>query len=712
MKIWGVLFAIAVGTGCAAGFKTTGAIEPSAAQKKFNDETAWLEEVEGERALNFVRAMNEKTQKEFEADRRFSVFRGQFEKILEAKDRIPFGYFIGNRIYNFWQDEKHVRGIWRRTTMQSYRTSKPKWETVLDLDQLAKSEGENWVYGGATCWPKEESRCFLRLSRGGKDADVVREFDLKSKRFIADGFALPEAKSETAWWDLDTALVSTDWGPGTLTKAGYPRQIRIWTRGTDHASAPVAFTVEESDVAAGIWTVHTPDESVLFFTRSIDFFNQEVFWISPDFKDQRKLPLPTDARIIGLHKGQLIFSVRSPWNAPTPGVKTQIGEGMLAAFSLKAWVDTGKIQKIDLIYAPTVSQAFDEVVITKDAVFVSYLDNVEGKLKRLTFDGEWRMDELVVPRHISVGFVTATSFRSDLMIRVEGFLDPTQVLYSADGLRLPEKIKQAPPRFNAGDMAVTQYWAQSADGTKIPYYEIAKAGTEKSALPTILYAYGGFNLSSTPWYSGGIGKVWLERGGRFVVANIRGGGEFGPRWHKAALKEQRPKAFQDFIAVGEHLVSRGATTPRQLGIMGGSNGGLLVGAVSVLRPDLFEAVDCQVPLLDMLRFHLWLAGHSWKGEYGDPDIPEQRKVLESYSPVHNVKAGVKYPEIFFVTSTKDDRVHPAHARKMAYVFQSINQPFYYYENIEGGHGAAANLKQRAYKSALEFVYFSRKLGLH
>jgi prolyl oligopeptidase len=711
MRVWAIFFVLTAGTGCAAGVKSAAAIEPTAAQKLYNDETAFLEEVEGEEALNFVRELNQKTQKEFEADPRFARFRAQFEKILEAKDRIPFAYFLGGRLYNFWQDEKHVRGIWRRTTIESYRTANPKWETVLDLDKLARVEKENWVYGGATCWPKEESRCFIRLSRGGKDADVVREFDLKTKQFVDQGYGLPEAKSETAWWDLDTALVSTDWGPGTLTKAGYPRQIRVWKRGTDHTQAPILFTAEESDVAAGIWTVHTPDESAFFFTRAIDFFNQEVFWVSPDLKEQKKLPLPTDARIIGLHKGQLLFSVRSPWSAPTPGSRTQVGEGMIAAFSLQRWIESGKLERIEVIFAPSASQAFDEVVETKDAIFVAYLDNVEGKLKRIHFDGEWKPDELVVPRHMSVGFVTASPFRSDLMIRVEGFLNPTQVLYSGDGLQLPVKIKQAPPRFNSKGMAVTQYWAQSADGTKAPYYEIAKAGSERTAAPTILYAYGGFNLSSTPWYSGGIGKVWLERGGRFVVANIRGGGEFGPRWHKAALKKNRPKAFQDFIGVAEHLIARGATTPQQLGIMGGSNGGLLVGAVAVMRPDLFEAVDCQVPLLDMLKFHLWLAGHSWKGEYGDPEIPEERKVLESYSPVHNVKPGVKYPEIFFVTSTKDDRVHPAHARKMAYVLKKADQPFYYYENIEGGHGAAANLKQRAYKSALEFVYFSRKLGL-
>ncbi len=710
MRFLSLIVSASLVLGCAPGVKSdVQLITPE--ERKFNEETAWLEEVEGEKALTFVRGLNERSQKELESDVRFPVFKTQFEKILEAQDKIPFVTFIGNRVYNFWQDGKSIRGVWRRTTVANYREKNPKWETVLDIDKLAKAEKENWVFGGATCWPKAESRCFLRLSRGGKDADVVREFDLQTKQFISEGFNLPEAKSELNWLEPDVAIVATDWGPGTLTKSGYPRQIRVWKRGANHAEAEVAFQAEEADVSASAWAIQTIDDSALFFVRAIDFYNQEVFWVSPDLKEKRKLPLPSDANLIGLHKGFLLFSVKSPWNAPTVAGNSSLTEGMIGAFSLKNWVETGKIDKIDVVFAPSATQAYDEVAQTKDALFVGYLENVEGKLRRINYDGGWKNQELEVPRHTSVGIATSSVFRSDVMLRVEGYLEPTQVLYSADGISAPVKIKQLPARFNVKGLEVTQAWAKSADGTKVPYYEIGPIGSEKVAKPSVVYAYGGFQLSSTPWYSGGIGKSWLERGGRFVVANIRGGGEFGPKWHKAALKENRMKAFQDLIAVSEDLVARGQTRPEKLGIMGGSNGGLLVGAVSVLRPDLFGAVVCQVPLLDMLNYHKWLAGDSWKGEYGDPENPTMRKILKSYSPVHNVKPDVKYPEIFFVTSTKDDRVSPAHSRKMAYQLQQMKHPFYYYENIEGGHGAAANLKQRAYRSALEFVYFSKKLGL-
>jgi prolyl oligopeptidase len=696
--------------GCSAGARV--APQSVANDEDFDKTTAWLEEVEGDKALGWVRGLNKKTQTHYEADPRFAAFKAEFEHILMAKDRIPISNFVGNHLYNFWQDDKSVRGVWRRTSLTSYRTANPKWETVLDIDQLADVEKENWVYKGATCYPNSESRCFIYLSRGGKDAKVVREFDLKTKQFIADGFNLPEAKSDTVWWEPDSVLVRTDWGPGSLTKSGYARHIRLWNRGEDHTKAPNLFSAKEEDVGADVWVSRSLTHKALFFIRYIDFFNQEIFWIGADFKDQRKLPMPTDAISVALHQGQFVFSLRSPWVVQTPSGKFPLGVGTVASFSLDHWLKTGTIDKINVVFEPTNTQAFDEVSENKDALFVAYLDNVEGKLRRYQWtNAAWVGLDVAIPPHLSVGILDASPFRAQVLLRVEGFLEPMKVLYTPDGITVPTKIKQAPARFERKGVRVDQFWARSGDGTLIPYYVIGKATGANKAKPTILNGYGGFSISMTPWYLSGVGKSWIERGGQFVVANIRGGGEFGPAWHTAVLKENRPKVFEDFIGVAEDLIAKGLTTPQQLGTMGGSNGGLLVGATAVKRPDLFKAVSCSVPLLDMLNYHKWLAGDSWKGEYGDPEDPEMRKVLLSYSPVHNVQKGVRYPEILFTTSTKDDRVHPAHARKMAYVFEQIGQPFQYFENIEGGHGAAANLKQRAYRSALEFTYFSQALGL-
>lgn len=710
----GLIVALGLGLilGCAPGVK--GKVKPEIpdVDQKFRAETAWLEEVEGPQALEWVRGLNHQTQKNLEADPRFGRFKNQFEDILMAKDRLPVAYFIGERLYNFWQDEKSVRGLWRRTSMSSYRTSQPRWETVLDIDQLAKSEKENWVFGGADCWPKEESVCLIKLSRGGKDAKVVREFDLRTKKFVANGFVLPEAKSDLTWLDPDTVLVGTDWGPGTMTKSGYPRQVRLWKRGQSPSEGPILFSVAETDVEAEAWVSHSPDETHVFFIRVIDFFNTEILWVSPDLKEQRKLPLPSDAMVSSFHKGQLVFSLRNSAELSTANGRVKVAQGVPVSFSLKRWLELGKIEKLETIFTPNLQQAIDGVSETRDALFVNYLDNVQGRMKRFQWSGQsWDETELSLPPFLSASVASASPFRADVMLRVEGFLSPTEILYSSDGVQTPTKIKQAPARFDSSAQVVAQHWVKSADGTPIPYFEIGRKDQMSQARPTILYGYGGFDAAQTPWYLSGIGKTWLERGGRFVVANIRGGGEFGPRWHMAGLKENRPKVYADFIAVAEDLIRRGVTTSSQLGIMGGSNGGLLVGAVAVQRPDLFQAVDCQVPLLDMLNYHRWLAGDSWKGEYGDPEDPKMRAALRSYSPLQNVKVGTKYPEVFFVTSTKDDRVHPAHARKMAYLFKQMGQPFYYFENIEGGHGAAANLKQRAYRSALEFTYFSRKLDL-
>ncbi|MGE0762762.1 MAG: prolyl oligopeptidase family protein [Bdellovibrionales bacterium] len=699
--LWAVLLLCFAGS-CASAPK----------QDAFSKSTAWLEEVEGEKALNWVRAENLRTQTRLEADPRLAKFRGQFEKVLMAKDRIPFGWFEGSRIHNFWQDDKSVRGIWRRTTLDEYKKTKPSWETILDLDKLATTEKENWVFSNVHCLPPAEGRCLMSLSRGGKDADVLREFDLANKSFVSDGFILPEAKSSFSWWDENTILVGTDWGKGTLTRSGYPRQVRVWRRGQDYRRLPVLFEVKEEDLAAGALVYQRPEGQYVFVNRQIDFYSQEFFWVRPDFQELRKMPLPLDVDVIGLHKGQFIMSVRKPWIADTADGARAVASGEVVSFDFEAWLKNGKLTKVRTIFKATEQQAFQSLRQTASAVYVSYLENVQARVNELKWqEGEWTSTPVSVGDGLNMSLSTTSVYRDDMMLRVESFLAPTQLWYRGEKDTGFKTLRKMPDRFSAKGLQVEQLWATSADGTKIPYFSVGPKENKVTARPTVLSAYGGFEIPLTPYYSGGLGKVWMERGGRYIVANIRGGGEFGPRWHQAGIKENRPRVYEDFIAVAEDLIRRGLTTPKQLGIMGGSNGGLLVGVAFTKRPDLFAAVDCQVPLLDMMNYHRWLAGASWVGEYGDPEDSKMRQVLLSYSPLHNFHADRTYPEILFVTSTKDDRVHPAHARKMAYLMRESGKPFLYYENIEGGHGAAANLKQRAYKSALEFTYFSQKLGL-
>lgn len=677
---------------------------PIQAQQVENDPFQWLEKVRSPKALSWVKRESNQTFNLLSADPRYQRTYKEIRKILEAKDRIPEGSILGEHVYNFWQDEKSVRGILRRTTLADYRTLDPKWETVLDLDDLARQERKNWVWKGYNCLPPAYDRCLLYLSDGGKDATVVREFGFREKQFVPDGFHLKEAKSGVVWVNEDLLLVSTDEGKGTLTTSGYPRRVRYWRRGEKFGQGSPIFEGKESDM--GVWPGSSirPEGSIFYFVRYPTFFTNEVFLLDADGQAE-KLEKPDDADHLGFFRGFAILRLRTHWTVrdiPYPGGAT-----------LAVPLNPEPPRSVEILFEPDARNSAGEVVATRDRLFLQTLRNIQGELTEFSPEvPTWSRKTVSLPNQGSIGGLDSDPFGERLFVTHEDFLSP-RTLYELNGVTEdPVPIKQLPSRFSSQGLTVVQHEAVSRDGTPIPYFLVSQKDLSLDGThPTILYGYGGFEISMTPAYSGSVGKIWLERGGVYAVANIRGGGEFGPSWHQAALKENRQRAFEDFIAVAEDLRARGVTSRKHLGIWGGSNGGLLVAAVFTQRPDLMNAVLCQVPLADMLRYHKLLAGASWMAEYGDPDDPRMREVILKHSPYQNLDPYRVYPNVFFMTSTADDRVHPGHARKMAAKMKSFGHPYLYYENTEGGHGAAANLIQRAKMSALGYVYFMQELGL-
>jgi prolyl oligopeptidase len=678
-----------------------------------DDPLLWLEDIDSAAALAWVREQNARSLAVLESDPRYPALLAEARAVIAAPDRIPYPSFLGGRLVNFWQDEAHVRGLWRRTTSASFRAAEPEWETLLDIDALAAAEGRNWVFHGAMSLPPEDRHCLVALSDGGKDASELREFDLAALRFVANGFYLSKAKQSAVWLDDDTLLVARDWGPGTLTQSGYPFIVKKLRRGMPLDAAEQLFAGIASDVSVGASVLRDPDGMVrgVAINRQVDFFESERYLLTD--RGPLRLPLPPRSSFRAFVAGQLVFSLEEDWGADFPS-------GALISLDLAACLADMASVKPALILAPGPREAIEDAAATRDRLLVTLYRNVQGNLASYRFaEGGWQASPVNLPRNASMHIAAASSQEDRAFIDVAGFLDPNTLwlVDPAAGSAMP--VKSLPPRFDASDCIVEQFEAASQDGTLVPYFVIrpppphpASGGGEgggDGAAPTLLYGYGGFQVSLTPSYLGAAGRLWLEKGGVYVVANIRGGGEFGPAWHHAALKSGRRHAFEDFIAVAEDLIRRGITSPRRLGIMGGSNGGLLMGVMLTQRPDLFRAIVIQVPLLDMLRYHKLLAGASWIAEYGDPDIPDEAVFLKSISPYHNLQPGIGYPEVFFVTSTKDDRVHPGHARKMAARLQALGRPFLYYENVDGGHSAAANLEERARRTALEFTYLARQL---
>lgn len=660
------------------------------------DPYLWLEEVDGAKPLAWVAEQNAGTLKVLEAVPEFEPIHARNLEILNSSARIPSVTIRGTYLYNFWQDADHVRGLWRRTSLDEYRKSDPAWETVLDLDILAAAEDENWVWKGVSCLPPASRQCMVSLSRGGGDATVKREFDTRAKAFIKDGFSLPEAKSQVNWRDANSLWVGTDFGEGSLTTSGYPRTARLWHRGTPLAETQVIFEGKEEDVSSSAFSIHTAEGRYDLVVRTPAFFRGENFIRLGE--RLVKLDLPEDANLQGLFKDQMLVSLRTDW---TIGDSTYPQDALLA-IDLDQFLQGSR--DFQILFEPSERISLGQVATTRDSLLLTTLDNVRGRLYRLTLAEEnWSREEIPLP---GLGRVRITASSNDSEIwfySYTDFLTPSSLFLVAE--EKSEQVKSMPAFFNTDGMEVAQREAISRDGTKIPYFLITPKGFQANGKsPALLYGYGGFEIPMTPRYSAIVGTAWLERGGVYALANIRGGGEFGPRWHQAALRANRHKAFEDFIAVGEALVATGVTSREHLGIMGGSNGGLLVGASFTQRPDLFKAVVCQVPLLDMRRYNKLLAGASWMAEYGNPDEPKDWAFIKTWSPYQNVKEDIDYPRVFFRTSTRDDRVHPGHARKMVARMLSMDHPVYYYENTEGGHAGAANNNQRGYATALDFAY--------
>jgi prolyl oligopeptidase len=673
------------------------------------DPYLWLEQVDSARAMSWVHAENAKTLGVLAKDPHYPGLYRDALAIAEAKDRIPAPTLLDGSIYNFWQDAQHVRGIWRRTSLASYRTPSPQWTTVLDLDALSSAEHANWFLKDSTCVEPSERRCLLSLSDGGEDAVTVREFELASKGFVTDGFTLPRAKHRVAWENDNTLLVSSEWAPGELTRSGYPFIVKRLRRGQPASAAHELFRGSASDGGYGVQPIVLHDgagNQVTLIQRPLSTFEFEHYLVSGE--RVVKLALPKKIEIQNLVAGQLVVALREDWTV----AGTTFAQGSLITLDLRALTqDPGHLKPV-LLYVPGPRESFDATAATHDALIVTTFENVRGRafVYRPQSTGTWSHSRLDLPDDVSIEIVDTSSHGNHAFLSVTGFLQPTSLWLVDAAMNGASRIKTLPPKFDASNLTVEQFEARSSDGTRVPYFMVHSRTMKLDASnPTILYAYGGFQISETPSYSATLGKLWLERGGVFVLANIRGGGEFGPAWHEAGLKTHRQVIYDDFAAVARDLITRKVTSPRRLGIQGGSNGGLLMGVEFIQHPELWNAVDIQVPLLDMQRFESIAAGTSWVGEYGSVSNPEEAAFLARISPYANIQRGKHYPQPLIWTTTKDDRVGPQHARKFAARLSEYGIPYLFYEVTEGGHGSGANLQEKARTTALEMTYFSRQL---
>ncbi|ABV88901.1 prolyl oligopeptidase family serine peptidase [Shewanella pealeana] len=672
-----------------------------------DDNYLWLEDVEGAKPMEWVKQQNAISAKEIKAFEGFDNLVSNSLAILNDKERIPYASRIGDYLYNFWKDENHVRGIYRRTTMEEYKKTSPKWETVLDIDKLGKDEGVNWVYKGFNCRYPENDRCFVSLSRGGADATEVREFDLNTLSFVGEkqqAFFLEEAKSSLSWINKNNVFVGTDFGDDSMTDSGYPKVVKLWERGTKLSEATTVFSGDKASVAVSGYVLFDGDNSLELVSEALTFYTAEHYV----YRDGKLtlLPLPKDAELKGYFNGQLYIELKSDLKTGSESFK----QGSIIYAPVETLIE--QKPQFNVLVEPSETASISQVKFTKSAIFVTWLDNVKGKLVRYSQakNGQWKSMQAPFDANGTISVFDVERDSDDFFVNYTSFLEPSS-LYSFNAVTMKaEKIKGMKQQFAASKFETKQYFATSKDGTQVPYFVVmAKDLKRDGKNPTLLYGYGGFEVSLRPSYSATIGKNWLEQGGVYVLANIRGGGEYGPAWHQAALKQNRHKAYEDFEAIAEDLIAKKITSSEHLGIQGGSNGGLLMGAAFTRKPELYSAVVCQVPLLDMKRYNKLLAGASWMGEYGDPDIPAQWDYIKTFSPYHNLKANTAYPKVFFTTSTRDDRVHPAHARKMVAKMEGMGIDVLYYENIEGGHAGAADNNQAAELKSMVYAYLMQQL---
>ena len=669
-----------------------------------DDPRLWLEEVTGAEALEWAEAHNETSLSEFR-DEMFEQMRSESLAILDTDTRIPYVRRRGDHLYNFWRDGANPRGLWRRTTLESYRTPNPEWDVIIDVDKLAEADGQSWVWGGADVIEPDLSRALIALSPGGSDAVTVREFDMTTRTFVDDGFQLPEAKIRLSWEDHDTLLVGTDFGPDSLTDSGYPRVVKRWRRGQPLSGAETLFTGAPSDVVVSMSVSREPGFERTFIARHIDFYNNEIYQLRGN--ELIRLDVPTDASL-QTHREWLLIELRTDWFT---GARTYAAGSLLAA-KYDDFIDGTCDLNTDLavVFEPDAHTCLHQFAWTRDKLVIITLVDVASRVEIVT-PGTWERQPVPeIPANTNVAIAAADSLGDEIFLDYSGFDSPSRLIHGAAGGPLSE-IKSAPSFFDAEGLTVVQHFATSEDGTDVPYF-VVRNGDAEGPAPTLLGGYGGFQVSSTPAYDGILGRLWLSRGGTYVMANIRGGGEYGPGWHTQSQRAGRHKCFEDFAAVARDLVARGITTEAQLGARGGSNGGLLMGVMLTRYPELFGALVCQVPLLDMKRYHLLLAGASWIAEYGNPEDPAEWEFLSKYSPYQNISAERRYPPVLITTSTRDDRVHPGHARKMVAALEEAQKPVWYYENIEGGHAGAADHAQTAFKCALVFSFLRRTLGVN
>ena len=673
------------------------------------DPFLWLEDAHGKRAMQWVQSENAKTAAALDNDPLYRQLYSQAKAIAEAPDRIPHPTRYRGDIYNFWQDGKHVHGIWRQTSAAGFRTAAPPWRTVLDLDVLSTQEKANWFWQGADCYEPDQRLCLVSLSDGGEDATTVREFDLAGGKFVDGGFTLPRGKQMFAWESADSLIVAREWSAGELTHSGYPYIVKRSKRGAAPASAVEVFRGKPEDVLVDpLEFADGSGHRAIIIQRSVSFFEAENYLLSET--GPKRLALPMKADLYGLIDGRLIVGLNEDWKF---GDAPPLPQGSLVSIELSAAAADPQHLHPALIFQPSVREAFVEAAATQGFLLVHTLNEVNARAYsyRPEPGNRWRRTEVAIPNNTAIQLETPDSHSDQAFVTVTGFLSPSRLILADLNKGTLTEVKSLPAKFDASNLVVEQFQAVSKDGTKIPYFIVHPTRQKlDGSTPTILYAYGGFAVAQTPSYSAELGKLWLERGGAFVLANIRGGGEFGPAWHEAGLKLNRQRIYDDFTAVAHDIITRGFTSPAHLGIKGASNGGLLMGVEFTQHPELWSAVDIGVPLLDMLRYEQIAAGSLWVGEYGSVANPDEKAFLASISPYNNLEPGVHYPRPLIWTTTKDDRVGPQHARKFAAKLSSLGVPYYYYEVIEGGHGSGSTPAEHAQMAAREYAYFARQLA--
>jgi len=682
------------------------------------DPYIWLEDSKDPKVMKWVEQHNARSTAVLEKNERYKKISDEVREIVTAKDRIPYPKLVvgpnAGMVRNFWQDQEHQRGIWRQTSLTDYQAPSPQWDTILDIDDLNRKEAKSWVYKGMECLPPEEDLCLLFLSDGGRDEVVVREFQVSTKSFVQNGFEVPSAKTHINWIDRDRVFIGSNFGPDSITSSGYPRDVRIWERGTPLSSAKIVFVGDKTDVSSTGWRVFQTASNTMYIEQSVNFFEAKVFSVEGESITQ--LPFPTTASFQGEFAGQILAKLRDDWKTP----HKLFTAGAVVSIPLAQAGKANAAAKAELVYQPDAVSTLSHLSHAKDFLILNVLKNIRGEflmIKRR--HGKWVTQNLafpnvgpnVGPNQGATAIIDTSEFDNHIFASYQSFNEPTGLYYSDGQVEKGfEKVKSLPAKFDATDIVAEQFKATSKDGTKVPYFIVHKKNMQFDANnPTLLYGYGGFEHSLTPFYSGVTGKLWLSSGGVYVLANIRGGGEFGPRWHEAALKEKRQRAYDDFASVAKDLFNRKITSPAKLGIQGGSNGGLLVGVSFTQHPEYYRAVVCESALLDMIRYTLLPPGASWIGEYGDPADPKVAQYISEYSPYQNLKKDAHYPEAFFHISTADDRVQPGHTRKTVARMEALGHPVLFFENTEGGHGGAADLEQTVKKVSLEYVYLYQKL---